>query len=114
MPSIMKVEVERNWIYRGFVFLCVMKKRSRFIPLVFAENYFINIEGYIFYKYLELKILPFIKNTDITVTINKVDYNLLSLMLEYFYDSEDLKNKKISYRTDKKHPLRISLRNIII
>jgi len=81
-------------------------------PLTFAENYFISIEGYIFYKGFHLKILPFVKKGNITVSINSKDYSVLNLMLEYFFSEKELTNKTIKVKTEKKHPLRVPKRMI--
>ena len=89
-----------------------MKKKIVYYPLVFAEYYFIAIEGYVFYRRFDVKILPFIKKGAVTVTIDGKDYSVLSLMLEYFFIEKQLTNKSITYSVDKRHPLRIPKRCI--
>lgn len=99
----------------GFFYSNTMrKKKITYYPLVFAKNYFISLGGFIFYKGDHIKLLPFIKNGSITVNIEGADYSVLNLMLEYFFKESELVGKDIKYNSDKKYPLRIPKRMILI
>ena len=92
-----------------------MRKRlySTVYPLVFAEDYYITIGGFVYYKKRELIIMPEIISGKIIITINGENYSLLNLMLEYFFTKEELKNKKIILNpAHKKRPLTIPLDKI--
>lgn len=86
-----------------------MKKEVKFYPLVFAENYYIHENGYVFYIKNSIQLMPMIKNNDIVIAINNVNYNLFNLMVEYFINERTF---NYVYSTDKIHPLRIPLRLI--
>jgi DNA-binding Lrp family transcriptional regulator len=87
-----------------------MSKKNFYQPLSFAENYYISKEGYIFYLSHEIQLLPFIKNSVITVLIKGQEYSVLNLMIEYFiYENKEF---TYEYTQDKMRPLRIPLRNI--
>lgn len=82
-------------------------------PLVFAKDYHINTEGYV-YKFNKSNIVVcYIKTGSPYLKINDKEYSLLNLIIEYFVRS-DIKYTKVIFSKDKKHPLRIPLRLIKI
>lgn len=99
--------------FKGFSHLRAfnMKRSQEFLPLVFAEDYYIHKNGYVFYKKSIIRILPFIQDNQIFLTINNQKYNLLNLMIEYFIFD---KSVNYTHTTDKMHPLCIPLRLIKI
>lgn len=87
-------------------------KKHLYYPLVFAENYYISENGYIFYMNQGIKILPCITDGKIIVHINRTPYSLLNLMLEYFYTTSEIEKYDFTYTQDKLKPLRIPKRLI--
>lgn len=84
----------------------------KFYPLVFAENYYISENGYVFYMKHSIRILPELDNNDIIVRINNKKYSLFNLMLEYFFESSEVFKYDFIFTTDKKRPLTIPKRLI--
>jgi len=87
----------------------MIKQKQRFTtyPLVFAKDYFIHSGGFIFYKKIDIKLMPKKRGGKVMVRIDKKEYSVLNLMLEYFFTEVELKDKIISYTFDKVNPLRV-------
>lgn len=74
-------------------------------PLVFAENYFISSQGYVFISKIgekKKRLVPLEKEKKLYVTINNEEYLLLDLMLKYFfYDVKDYTSMTVKYKKGK-------------
>lgn len=81
-------------------------------PLVFAENYYIHKEGYIYRAKKEFKLQAYHTKDGIMVNINNKEYSLLNLMIEYFH-RDKCDYKRIKVKCNRKFPLDIPARNII-
>lgn len=100
----------------GFPFI-VVKRRIITYPLVFAENYYIHRQGYVYYIDIKREVVPKIKNKMPFVEINGAEYNLFNLMVEYFIlgkKIKSLRNKVLTYKPTKRYPLRVSVGSIKI
>lgn len=82
-------------------------KQVKCYPLIFAEDFYIHIGGFVYYKFPSIPLAAYYKNKDIVVKINGKVYSLLNLMLEYFFTEKEIKENKFYYTVSKIQPLRI-------